>query len=200
MTFRTAATTSSASASVIFGIERQRDRAVGIVLRVREHPAREPERLGVERMQVHGAEVDADADVLRLDRVHDRVAIRGQHLRAHDDRVQVVCVRRPRPLAGSRDFGKVAQPGVEPRLERDSPRVEALELLELRAHERRLQVEHVVLVAGRDDVPVPVAVGAVALPRVAADAVQRHDRDASAHSASLVVSAPPSPLVMFFVA
>src|ERR1041385_256966 len=48
-------------------IERQRNRPVRIVLGVREVTAAERERLLVIGVQVHGAEVHADADILRLD-------------------------------------------------------------------------------------------------------------------------------------
>src|SRR5205085_12633756 len=52
-------------------VERQRNRPVGIVLGIRKITAAERERLLVIRVKVHGAEVHADADVLRLDGVHD---------------------------------------------------------------------------------------------------------------------------------
>src|SRR6476620_10685318 len=50
-------------------IQRQGDRSIGVILGSRKHPAAESERLCVVRMQVNGAEMDADAHVFGLNGV-----------------------------------------------------------------------------------------------------------------------------------
>ena len=101
-------------------------------------------------MQVHRAEVDADADVLRLNRVHDRVAVGAQRLGAHDDRIEVIGVRDARLAPpGIASSGMSRSPASRRAFSATRRAWNASIFVELRPHQRRLQVEHVVLVAGR---------------------------------------------------
>ena len=53
---------------------------------------------------MYGAEVDADPDILRLNRVHDGVAVRREPVGLHENRIEVVRVQRPRTLRRKHDL------------------------------------------------------------------------------------------------
>ena len=117
----------------------------------------------------------AGADFAPLELLHDLSAIDAQLVQVQPQHVQMPGVLAVGPVEGELQGRHAVERGVIALSDLHPPLPHALGLGQLGQAHAGGDVGHVVLVAGRDDLVVPGALGGVAFPGVLADAVQRHD-------------------------
>ena len=183
---RTAATTSCASARVIAGESGSETRRVPDGLGRGEVAAARAQLSAVPAMQVHRHEVDAGADVLRGQRRAEAARGHVAARRVEPQRVQVPRVPGAVAVAAGPACARPRGPRTRRRTPPRSPggcagSPRARQLVQT---ERGLQVGHVVLEAGVDDLVAPGAVGRCSASRRPGHAVQAQRRGCARAPAS----------------